>query len=72
MTAPAEVVIGAVYPLSGPDTALGRNAVEGLRLGVDEVNADGGIRSLGGAPLRLDWGITSPPRSAGLPRRRRW
>jgi len=66
MTRPAEVVVGAVYPLSGPDTALGRNAVEGLRLGVDEVNAAGGIRSLGGAPLRLDWGdhVSSTERGA--------
>ena len=66
MTTPAEVLVGAVYPLSGPDTALGRNAVEGLRLGVDEVNDDGGIRSLGGAPLRLDWGdhVSSTERGA--------
>ncbi len=66
MSAPADVVVGAVYPLSGPDTALGRNAVEGLRLGVDEVNAAGGVPSLGGARLRLEWGdhVSSPERGA--------
>ena len=64
--APGEVVIGAVYPLSGPDVALGRNAVEGLRFGVEEVNAAGGIRSLGGARLRLEFGdhASSPERGA--------
>jgi branched-chain amino acid transport system substrate-binding protein len=56
VSVPGEVIVGGVYPLSGPDTALGRNAVEGLRLGVDEVNAEGGVRSLGGAQLRLEWG----------------
>jgi branched-chain amino acid transport system substrate-binding protein len=66
MTAPAGVVIGAVYPLSGPDMALGRNAVDGLRMGVEEINADGGIRSLGGSPLRLEWGdhVSSSERGA--------
>ena len=66
MSAPADVVVGAVYPLSGPDTALGRNAVEGLRLGVDEVNAAGGVPSLGGARLRLELGdhVSSPERGA--------
>ncbi len=65
-SAPEDVVVGAVYPLSGPDGALGRNAVEGLRLGVEEVNAAGGIPSLGGARLRLEFGDheSSPERGA--------
>lgn len=50
-----EVVLGAVYPLSGPDALTGRSAVEGLRLGVEDVNAAGGIRALGGARLRVEF-----------------
>jgi branched-chain amino acid transport system substrate-binding protein len=50
-----EVVIGAVYPLSGPDALTGRSAVEGFRMGIDDVNAAGGIKSLGGAKLRVEF-----------------
>jgi branched-chain amino acid transport system substrate-binding protein len=64
--APEEVLIGAVYPLSGPDAALGLNAVEGLRFGVEQINAAGGIKSLKGARLRLEFGdhASSPARGA--------
>lgn len=50
-----EIVIGAVYPLSGPDALTGRTAVEALRLGVEDVNAAGGIKALGGARLRIEF-----------------
>ena len=70
-TAPGEVVIGAVYPLSGPDVALGRNAVEGLRFGWTR-STPPGIRSLGGARLRLEFGTMRRPRSEAPPRPRPW
>jgi branched-chain amino acid transport system substrate-binding protein len=61
-----DLVIGAVYPLTGPDAILGRNAVEGLKLGIDEVNAAGGVISLNGRRLRLEFGdhASSPERGA--------
>jgi branched-chain amino acid transport system substrate-binding protein len=44
------IEVGAVYPLSGPDAAAGRDELRGVRLAADLVNADGGV---GGSPIAL-------------------
>ncbi|MCC6205260.1 MAG: ABC transporter substrate-binding protein, partial [Hyphomicrobiales bacterium] len=49
---PADVEIGVVYPLSGPTGPMGQNGVRGWTIAVDEINAAGGIKSLGGAKIR--------------------
>ncbi|HEY0639892.1 MAG TPA: ABC transporter substrate-binding protein [Pseudonocardiaceae bacterium] len=49
-----EVVIGAPLPLTGPGGAFGVPYLAALQLTVDAINADGGIKSLGGAKLRLE------------------
>jgi branched-chain amino acid transport system substrate-binding protein len=49
---PAEVEIGVVYPLSGPTGPMGQNGVRGWNIAVDEINAAGGIKSLGGAKIK--------------------
>lgn len=49
---PAEVEIGVIYPLSGPTGPMGQNGVRGWTIAVDEINAAGGIKSLGGARLK--------------------
>ncbi|MFL5797010.1 MAG: ABC transporter substrate-binding protein [Actinomycetota bacterium] len=36
--------VGAVYPLTGPDRAGGRDELRGVRLAADIVNAEGGVR----------------------------
>lgn len=45
--------IGAIYPLSGPITMQGTATLEGARYAVKEINANGGIKALNGAKLRL-------------------
>jgi branched-chain amino acid transport system substrate-binding protein len=51
--APREVVFAMCSPLSGPWAKSGELSVMGARFAVDEINAAGGVRALGGAPLRL-------------------
>lgn len=48
-----EVVFGMAVPLSGPWARLGELSELGARFAVDEINESGGIRSLGGARIRL-------------------
>lgn len=55
----AEVRIGVVLPLSGPLSDVGSSATNALMLATEEINKKGGVKSLGGASLRLDivdWG----------------
>jgi len=48
-----EVKIGHINPLSGPLAITASHVVAGTKLGVDEINAKGGIKSLGGAKLTV-------------------
>lgn len=50
---PREVVFAMCSPISGPWAKLGELSVLGARFAVDEINAGGGIRALGGAQVRL-------------------
>lgn len=51
--APQEVKIAMLVPLSGPWARSGLLEQMGARMAVDDVNAAGGIKSLGGAKLKL-------------------
>jgi branched-chain amino acid transport system substrate-binding protein len=51
--APREIKIGLVTPLSGAWAKSGELSRMGMEMAVDEVNEAGGIKSLGGARLRL-------------------
>jgi branched-chain amino acid transport system substrate-binding protein len=48
-----EVKLGYILPVTGPLAFEAQLALNGLQLAVDEVNAAGGITSLGGARLAL-------------------
>jgi branched-chain amino acid transport system substrate-binding protein len=48
-----DVKIGVVLPLSGPISPTGAELRRGIEFAADEINRDGGIRSLGGAPLHV-------------------
>jgi branched-chain amino acid transport system substrate-binding protein len=48
-----EVKLGYILPVTGPLAFEAQLALNGLQLAVDEVNAAGGIKSLGGARLVL-------------------
>ncbi len=50
---PAEVKIAMLMPLSGPWARQGILEQMGARLAVEDVNAAGGIKSMGGAKLKL-------------------
>jgi branched-chain amino acid transport system substrate-binding protein len=50
---PEEVLIGCVNPLSGPASREGWYAHNGVLLAVEDINNSGGIKSLGGAKLKL-------------------
>lgn len=60
------VKVGALYPLSGDLAAQGEDSVRGLRLAVEEVNAGGGIHSLGGAQLVLVEGDSQGDSTVGV------
>jgi len=45
------IKFGALFPLSGDLEEKGVDSVNGVRLAVDEINAAGGVSSLGGAKL---------------------
>lgn len=48
-----EIKIGVSEPLTGPAADTGKLAVQGMEFAVDEINNAGGVKSLGGAKLKL-------------------
>ena len=53
-----EIKIGLVYCVSGPLASIGRLMMNGHEFAVEEINAKGGIKSLGGAKIKLVIGDT--------------
>ncbi|MGE4278776.1 MAG: ABC transporter substrate-binding protein [Magnetospirillum sp.] len=53
MAAAKDVNVGVVVPLSGANAQFGINSRNAIQLVADEINAAGGIKSLGGAKLNL-------------------
>ena len=51
--APKEVLFGSIEPASGPVADVGIGNRRAQQLAVDEINAAGGIKSLGGAKVKL-------------------
>jgi branched-chain amino acid transport system substrate-binding protein len=49
-----EVTIGVLYPTSGESARIGSVSVNGAKLAAEEINAAGGIKSLGGAKVKLE------------------
>src|SRR5258707_2483913 len=50
---PAEVKVGLIVPLSGIYSRPGQVMRMGAEMGIEHINAQGGIKSLGGAKLKL-------------------
>jgi len=48
-----EVKVGLIAPISGPWARQGELMLKGAQLAVDDINAQGGIKALGGAKLKL-------------------
>lgn len=53
LSQPKSINIGVVVPLSGANAQFGINSRQGIELVADEINAAGGIKSLGGAKINL-------------------
>src|SRR5471030_225713 len=67
-----EIVIGAPNSLTGGLGELGTRTVWGLQIAIDQINREGGIKSLGGAKLKLvvaDTTSENPPQAASITRR---
>ncbi len=47
------VKIGNIIPLSGPSASVGQQGKQAREMAVEEINAAGGIKSLGGAKLQM-------------------
>ena len=50
---PKEIIIGSIQPVTGPAPDIGIGQQRGNKLAADEINARGGIKSMGGAKLKL-------------------
>ncbi len=48
-----EILLGVLEPMSGESALTGKIDVRGYQMAVDEINAAGGIKSLGGAKFKL-------------------
>jgi branched-chain amino acid transport system substrate-binding protein len=59
------VKIGTAIPLSGPMALSGQNIRRAVDIAVEEINKNGGIKSLGGAPLQIIYADTTSDPSAG-------
>jgi branched-chain amino acid transport system substrate-binding protein len=49
-----EVTIGILYPTSGESARIGTVALNAAKLAAEDINAAGGIKSLGGAKVKLE------------------
>jgi branched-chain amino acid transport system substrate-binding protein len=63
---PGEVLIGAVFPLSGPLAPIGQHLRCGADIAVEEINQAGGIKSLGGAKLKVIYGDSTGDAKVGV------
>lgn len=48
-----EILLGSILPLTGGDPEPGYQSLNGRTLAVEKINAEGGIKSMGGATLKL-------------------
>ena len=66
-----QVNVGVVLPLSGANAQFGINSRNGIELVADEINAAGGIKSLGGARINLIVadGTSTPTTAASVAQR---
>jgi branched-chain amino acid transport system substrate-binding protein len=60
------IKIGALYPLTGDLAKLGEENKNGLQLAIDEINAAGGIASMGGAQIELVWADSQGKPEVGI------
>ncbi len=59
------IKIGALHPVSGDSAAGGKSMRNALTFAIDQINAAGGIKSLGGAKIELVYGDTQTKPDVG-------
>jgi len=64
--AAATVRIAGLWPLTGDLAKLGEENKQGMMLAIDEINAAGGIKSIGGAKIEVVWGDTQGKPDTGI------
>jgi branched-chain amino acid transport system substrate-binding protein len=52
-SAEKEVLVGVLFPLTGPAASMGQYIKAALEIAAEEINSSGGIKSLGGAKIKL-------------------
>ncbi len=50
---PKEILVGSIHPLTGPLAPDGSSVANGCQLAIEQKNVAGGIKSLGGAKIKL-------------------
>ncbi len=50
---PKEILVGSIHPLTGPLAPDGASVANGCQLAIEHKNAAGGVKSLGGARIKL-------------------
>ena len=66
LAADKAVKIGNVEPLSGPSASVGVQGKQAREMAVEEINAAGGIKSLGGAKLELIYADSKSDPTVGV------
>ena len=64
--APATVNVGCVLPLSGGSATVGSQIKAGAQIAVDQINRDGGIKSMNGAKLNVVFGDSQSKADIGV------
>ena len=60
------IKVGVIYPLSGELAKIGEDVRNGLTLAIEDANAAGGIKSLGGAKIELIFGDSQGKPEIGI------
>jgi branched-chain amino acid transport system substrate-binding protein len=51
--APKEILVGSIHPITGPVAYDGTSCAQAVQLAIDQKNAAGGIKSMGGAKIKV-------------------
>ena len=60
------IKLGGFFPLTGGTAKVGIENRQGLQMAIDEINAAGGIKSLGGAKIEMVWGDSQGKPDVGI------
>ncbi len=60
------IKLGGFFPLTGGTAKVGIENRQGLQMAIDEINAAGGIKSMGGAKIEMVWGDSQGKPDVGI------